>query len=174
MLWVRPGVLDVRARAFRCSKEFSSDDFPTFDLPRNEISGRSSRTQSLRSNALLTNSAETTFISKIINQCGPYPEMIVCVRVRHHNSRMFCTVSLLTDSGSAAPYCLSSSRDLVEYGPSRTVFNCSRVIGSGTRRELPQQPQDNYRDLNCGVGKIYFRDHAFQRVIYIDGGECGG
>lgn len=39
-----------------------SDDFPTFDLPKNAISDILSTGQWLRSNALLTNSAEDIFI----------------------------------------------------------------------------------------------------------------
>lgn len=116
MLWVRPGVFDVRARALRCSKEFNNDDFPTFDLPRKEISGRPSMTQSLRSNALFTNSAETIFISKIIDQRGPYPETIVCVRVIRGGDRTSCAASIITYAGSAALYSLSSSHSLAEQG----------------------------------------------------------
>ena len=62
MLCVRPGVLDVLANPFRCSSELISDDFPTLDLPRNAISGKSPTGQCRRSKALFTNSADLTFI----------------------------------------------------------------------------------------------------------------
>ena len=61
MLWVRPGVFDVRASPFRSSSELISDDLPTFDLPRNAISGRSSAGQCAREKALLINSADVIF-----------------------------------------------------------------------------------------------------------------
>jgi hypothetical protein len=37
--WVRPGVELVRARPFRFTKVFMSEDFPTFDFPANATSG---------------------------------------------------------------------------------------------------------------------------------------
>ena len=39
MLCVRPGVFEVRARPLRCRSELMSEDFPTFERPRNAISG---------------------------------------------------------------------------------------------------------------------------------------
>lgn len=65
MLWVLPGVFDVRAKPLRCSKEFIRLDFPTFERPRNEISGKPSVVQWLSLKALLINSAETIFIAKV-------------------------------------------------------------------------------------------------------------
>src|SRR5687767_5206134 len=62
MLCVRPGVFEVRAKAFLCRSELRSDDFPTFERPRNDISGLSSFGQCARSNALFTNSADVIFI----------------------------------------------------------------------------------------------------------------
>src|SRR6187551_1288407 len=62
MLWVRPGVFEVLASAFRRSSELISDDFPTLDRPRNAISGLTSASQSFLLNALLTNSDDVIFI----------------------------------------------------------------------------------------------------------------
>jgi len=64
MLCVRPGVFDVRASPFLSSSEFISEDFPTFDRPRNATSGNPSVVQWLRSKALFTNSAEVIFTRK--------------------------------------------------------------------------------------------------------------
>lgn len=64
MLCVRPGVLDVRARPLRKSREFIREDLPTFDLPRKATSGRPSEIQCDGSNALFTNSAEVIFNSQ--------------------------------------------------------------------------------------------------------------
>src|ERR1041384_7528653 len=64
MLCVRPGVFDVRASPLRCSREFISDDFPTFERPRKAISGRRSAGQSCFLKALFTNSAEVIFTAE--------------------------------------------------------------------------------------------------------------
>ena len=37
--FVRPGVFPVNAKFLRSSTAFSSDDFPTFDRPKNATSG---------------------------------------------------------------------------------------------------------------------------------------
>ena len=68
MLCVRPGVLDVRARPLRWSKELISEDFPTFERPRNAISGRPSSVQCRLSYALLTKSADKIFMEKLYEQ----------------------------------------------------------------------------------------------------------
>lgn len=65
MLCVLPGVFDVRAKPFRCSKELMSEDFPTFERPRNAISGKPSVVQCSSEKALLMNSAEVIFINFI-------------------------------------------------------------------------------------------------------------
>jgi len=44
--WVLPGVEDVRARPWTESKELIKLDLPTFERPRNAISGFESRGQS--------------------------------------------------------------------------------------------------------------------------------
>ena len=46
--WVRPGVLDVRASAFRFVRAFRSELLPTFDRPANAISGTSGVRQELQ------------------------------------------------------------------------------------------------------------------------------
>ena len=66
MLCVLPGVFDVRAKPLRPSREFIKLDFPTFDRPKDEISGKPSVVQCACSNALLINSAEVIFIYKIV------------------------------------------------------------------------------------------------------------
>src|SRR5438445_5113405 len=63
MLCVRPGVFEVRASPFLSSSEFISEDFPTFDRPRNATSGNPSVVQCCLSYALLTNSAVKIFMS---------------------------------------------------------------------------------------------------------------
>ena len=63
MLCVLPGVFEVRARPLRWSSEFISEDFPTLDRPRKEISGRPSVVQCSLANALFTNSADKIFIT---------------------------------------------------------------------------------------------------------------
>ena len=63
MLWVLPGVFDVRASFFRFSKEFRRLDFPTFERPKKEISGEPPSTQWAASNALFINSDEVIFIA---------------------------------------------------------------------------------------------------------------
>ena len=45
MLWVRPGVFEVRASPLRRRSELIRDDLPTLDRPRKEISGLTSATQ---------------------------------------------------------------------------------------------------------------------------------
>src|SRR5258705_8692301 len=60
--WVLPGVEDVRARPCTANKELIRLDLPTFDRPRNAISGLASNGQSSSLKALLTNSALVTFI----------------------------------------------------------------------------------------------------------------
>src|SRR5690348_18379582 len=61
ILWVRPGVFEVRASPLLPSKELINDDFPTLERPRKAISGRLPSTQWSRSKALLTNSALVIF-----------------------------------------------------------------------------------------------------------------
>ena len=62
MLCVLPGVFEVLAKPFFCKSELRSDDFPTLERPRKEISGFASLVQCSRENALLINSAEVIFI----------------------------------------------------------------------------------------------------------------
>src|ERR1041384_7603869 len=62
---VRPGVEDVRARPRTESRELIRLDLPTFERPKNAISGLASRGQSASVNALLRNSAVTTFINNL-------------------------------------------------------------------------------------------------------------
>ena len=62
MLCVLPGVLDVRAKPLRCSKELISEDFPTFERPKKAISGNPSVVQCSSAKALLINSVEVIFI----------------------------------------------------------------------------------------------------------------
>lgn len=71
MLCVLPGVFDVRAKPLRCKSEFKRLDFPTFERPRNEISGKPSVVQCVRLNALLMNSADVIFIFSIVNAESP-------------------------------------------------------------------------------------------------------
>src|ERR1051325_635572 len=59
---VRPGVEDVRARPRTESRELIRLDLPTLERPKKAISGFASRGQSASVNALLRNSAVTTFI----------------------------------------------------------------------------------------------------------------
>jgi hypothetical protein len=68
MLCVRPGVLEVRARPLRLRSELISEDFPTFERPKNAISGRRSATQCELSKALLINSADLIFTGREIKQ----------------------------------------------------------------------------------------------------------
>src|SRR6185295_18364224 len=60
--WVRPGVDEVRARPRTLSRQLMRLDLPTLERPRKAISGFKSRGQSSSLNALLRNSAVTTFI----------------------------------------------------------------------------------------------------------------
>jgi hypothetical protein len=60
---VRPGVLDARANPFTPSKELIKLDFPTFERPTKEISGRSAGGQCSSAKALFKNTALVTFIA---------------------------------------------------------------------------------------------------------------
>jgi len=70
MLCVLPGVFDVRAKPLRCKSEFRRLDLPTFERPRNEISGKPSVVQCDSLNALLINSADVIFINKKFQVVG--------------------------------------------------------------------------------------------------------
>jgi len=59
---VCPGVAETFARAFEPAREFSSEDFPTFDRPMNANSGNSDEGQSSRLGALIWNLGEWTRI----------------------------------------------------------------------------------------------------------------
>jgi hypothetical protein len=74
MLCVRPGVFEVRARAFRSNNELISDDLPTFDRPKNAISGRPSLGHCRASKALFINWAELIFTVTLL-----VVEMTECV-----------------------------------------------------------------------------------------------
>ncbi len=62
MLCVRPGVFDVLARLFLTRSELMRDDFPTFDRPRKDTSGRMSAGHCKLVNELFINSADTIFM----------------------------------------------------------------------------------------------------------------
>src|SRR6185503_7861228 len=79
--WVRPGVEEVRARPCTRSRELMRLDLPTFERPRKAISGFESRGQSSSLNALLRNSAVTTFIDKLATDLtdDPWPfQLVAC------------------------------------------------------------------------------------------------
>src|SRR5215213_1418127 len=66
MLCVLPGVLEVRANPFLCKSELMSEDLPTFERPRKEISGLPSVVQCSLANELLINSDDKIFITSLI------------------------------------------------------------------------------------------------------------
>lgn len=102
ILCVRPGVFEVLASDLRCSREFSNDDLPTLDRPRKAISGKPSVVHCDRSKALLTNSAETTFICST----GELFSMIQLrlYRCSSSSNNLFDDRRDLRTSGIRAPY----------------------------------------------------------------------
>src|ERR1700685_4148471 len=62
MLWVRPGVLLVRARPFTPVSALSSELLPTLERPANATSARSQRGQPSSANTEVTNSAASFII----------------------------------------------------------------------------------------------------------------
>src|ERR1700684_3527009 len=63
MLWVRPGVLLVRARPFTPVSALSSELLPTWERPANATSARSQRGQPSSANTEVTNSAVSFMIA---------------------------------------------------------------------------------------------------------------